>query len=98
MVVTHAEKRAWQLKIRDVKETDKGWYMVSKLSELYKKNRIASTVNSDDVVTFNAYGNKEQIIGISTVEPMRTTKKENIANAFFILFIFFLRLVPNQHG
>lgn len=29
MVVTHAEKRAWQLKIRDVKETDKGWYMVN---------------------------------------------------------------------
>ncbi|XP_031623888.1 neurotrimin-like [Contarinia nasturtii] len=27
MVVTHAENRAWQLKIRDVKETDKGWYM-----------------------------------------------------------------------
>lgn len=29
MVVTHAEKRAWQLKIKDVKETDKGWYMVN---------------------------------------------------------------------
>lgn len=28
MVVTHAEKRNWQLKIRDVKESDKGWYMV----------------------------------------------------------------------
>lgn len=28
MIVTHAEKRAWQLKIRDVKESDKGWYMV----------------------------------------------------------------------
>lgn len=29
MVVTHVEKRAWQLKIRDVKEMDKGWYMVN---------------------------------------------------------------------
>ncbi|XP_055298956.1 neurotrimin-like isoform X2 [Sitodiplosis mosellana] len=27
MIVTHVEKRAWQLKIRDVKESDKGWYM-----------------------------------------------------------------------
>lgn len=27
MVITHAEKRAWILKIRDVKESDKGWYM-----------------------------------------------------------------------
>ncbi|XP_067620612.1 uncharacterized protein DIP-theta isoform X2 [Eurosta solidaginis] len=27
MSITHAEKRAWILKIRDVKESDKGWYM-----------------------------------------------------------------------
>lgn len=27
MSITHAEKRAWVLKIRDVKESDKGWYM-----------------------------------------------------------------------
>lgn len=27
MSITHAEKRAWILRIRDVKETDKGWYM-----------------------------------------------------------------------
>lgn len=27
MIVTHAENRAWTLKIRDVRETDKGWYM-----------------------------------------------------------------------
>lgn len=27
MVITHAEKRAWILKIRDVKESDMGWYM-----------------------------------------------------------------------
>lgn len=27
MIITHAEKRAWILKIRDVKESDKGWYM-----------------------------------------------------------------------
>ena len=27
MVVTHAENRAWILRIRDVKEADKGWYM-----------------------------------------------------------------------
>ncbi|XP_050321420.1 uncharacterized protein LOC126753767 isoform X26 [Bactrocera neohumeralis] len=27
MSITHAEKRAWILRIRDVKEADKGWYM-----------------------------------------------------------------------
>ncbi|XP_037032212.1 neurotrimin isoform X2 [Bradysia coprophila] len=27
MVITHAEKRAWILRIRDVKESDMGWYM-----------------------------------------------------------------------
>ncbi|XP_002133117.3 cell adhesion molecule 2 [Drosophila pseudoobscura] len=27
MSITHAEKRAWILRIRDVKESDKGWYM-----------------------------------------------------------------------
>lgn len=27
MVITHAEKRAWILKIKDVKESDMGWYM-----------------------------------------------------------------------
>lgn len=27
MSITHAEKRAWVLRIRDVKESDKGWYM-----------------------------------------------------------------------
>lgn len=27
MVITHAENRSWSLKIRDVKESDKGWYM-----------------------------------------------------------------------
>ncbi|XP_055682646.1 opioid-binding protein/cell adhesion molecule homolog isoform X1 [Lutzomyia longipalpis] len=27
MSITHAEKRSWVLKIRDVKESDKGWYM-----------------------------------------------------------------------
>ncbi|XP_055387123.1 neurotrimin-like [Condylostylus longicornis] len=27
MSITHSEKRAWILKIRDVKESDKGWYM-----------------------------------------------------------------------
>lgn len=27
MVITHAEKRAWILKIRDVRESDMGWYM-----------------------------------------------------------------------
>lgn len=27
MTVTHAEKRAWILKIKDVKESDRGWYM-----------------------------------------------------------------------
>lgn len=26
MIVVHSEKRAWILKIRDVKESDKGWY------------------------------------------------------------------------
>lgn len=36
MIVTHAEKRAWQLKIRDVKETDKGWYMVSPIDLILK--------------------------------------------------------------
>lgn len=27
MSITHAEKRAWILRIREVKESDKGWYM-----------------------------------------------------------------------
>ncbi|XP_069963068.1 uncharacterized protein [Bactrocera oleae] len=27
MSITHAEKRAWILRIRDIKEADKGWYM-----------------------------------------------------------------------
>ncbi|XP_050321354.1 zwei Ig domain protein zig-8-like [Bactrocera neohumeralis] len=27
MSIIHAEKRAWILRIRDVKEADKGWYM-----------------------------------------------------------------------
>lgn len=27
MTITHAENRTWILKIRDVKESDKGWYM-----------------------------------------------------------------------
>ncbi|KAI8121450.1 hypothetical protein FF38_00071 [Lucilia cuprina] len=27
MSITHAEKRAWILRIKDVKESDKGWYM-----------------------------------------------------------------------
>jgi hypothetical protein len=27
MSVVHAEKRAWVLRIKDVKESDKGWYM-----------------------------------------------------------------------
>ncbi|XP_018784950.1 PREDICTED: lachesin-like, partial [Bactrocera latifrons] len=27
MSITHAENRAWILRIRDVKEADKGWYM-----------------------------------------------------------------------
>lgn len=25
--ITHTEKRIWQLRIRDVKESDRGWYM-----------------------------------------------------------------------
>lgn len=27
MTVSHVENRAWVLRIRDVKESDKGWYM-----------------------------------------------------------------------
>lgn len=27
MSVVHAEKRSWVLRIKDVKESDKGWYM-----------------------------------------------------------------------
>lgn len=27
MSITHAEQRAWILRIRDVRESDKGWYM-----------------------------------------------------------------------
>lgn len=26
--ITHTENRIWQLRIRDVKESDQGWYMV----------------------------------------------------------------------
>lgn len=28
--ITHTENRIWQLRIRDVKESDQGWYMVNK--------------------------------------------------------------------
>jgi neurotrimin len=27
MTVSHVENRAWVLRIKDVKESDKGWYM-----------------------------------------------------------------------
>lgn len=27
MSIAHVEKRAWVLKIKDVKESDRGWYM-----------------------------------------------------------------------
>lgn len=27
IAITHTEKRIWQLRIRDVKENDRGWYM-----------------------------------------------------------------------
>lgn len=27
VAVTHTEQRIWQLRIKDIKESDKGWYM-----------------------------------------------------------------------
>ena len=40
MTVSHVEGRAWVLRIRDVKESDKGWYMCQINTDPMKVRRL----------------------------------------------------------
>lgn len=85
MTVTHAEKRAWQLKIRDVKETDKGWYMVSRIEWVFEKKKFGALggwLFDSDYVTFNTYDSKEHMIGIGA-NHRRSDKKKELRFLFF---------------
>lgn len=64
--ITHTENRIWQLRIRDVKESDQGWYMVRKFT---LKN--VSTINEnffDFSGIFSAFFFKCQI----NTDPMKS--------------------------
>lgn len=38
MTVSHVENRAWVLRIKDVKESDKGWYMCQVRLPVFKRH------------------------------------------------------------
>lgn len=44
MTVSHVENRAWVLRIKDVKESDKGWYMCQINTDPMKNQVIFNTI------------------------------------------------------
>ncbi|XP_065090822.1 protein amalgam-like [Ochlerotatus camptorhynchus] len=65
--VTHTEQRIWQLRIKDIKESDKGWYMCQ--------------INTDPMKSQTGYLNvvvPPDIIDDQTSQDMTVTERSNI--------------------
>lgn len=77
MSITHAEKRAWILKIKDVKESDKGYYMCQINTDPMKSQVVYlqvvgkySCVYACEVnLAMSNRGNRRTISGIYTGLP-----------------------------